>query len=68
MRQQSPRLSVSTDSGVTVVELSDKKILDEVSIAQIADQLAAIVAQSATPRIVLDFTRVQHMSSGAWGC
>ena len=67
MREQTPRVNVSTSGDATVVELTDRKILDEVNISQIGEQLNALVAQSVKPRIVIDFAAVAHMSSSALG-
>lgn len=65
MENQTPRLNVITEGGVTVVELIDRKILDEVSIAQIGESLSAIIAEADGIRLVLDFVSVVHMSSSA---
>ena len=67
MREQTPRLNVTTQDGVTVCEFTDQKILDEADIAQISDQLNALVAESEMPKLILDFTAVSHMSSSALG-
>ncbi|MFW6132719.1 MAG: STAS domain-containing protein [Planctomycetota bacterium] len=67
MRQQEPRLNVSVEDGVTVVRFTDEKILDEMSISEIGQQLNALCAEADRPRIVLDFTGVSHMSSSALG-
>ena len=67
MREQNPRLNVSTSGKATVVALTDRKILDEVSITEIGDQLNALVAASPDPKLVVDFTTVSHMSSAALG-
>jgi anti-sigma B factor antagonist len=68
MAERGGRLQVSVSSdGITTAELTDKKILDEVNIAHIGDQLNALVAESAEPKMVLDFTTVGHMSSSALG-
>ena len=68
MAERGERLHVSvSDNGITAVELTDKKILDEVSISQIGEQLNALVAQSPSPKFILDFTAVGHMSSSALG-
>ena len=68
MAERGERLHVSvSDNGITTVELTDKKILDEVSISQIGEQLNALVAQSPSPKFVLDFAAVGHMSSSALG-
>ena len=67
MAEQLPRLKMSKQGSVSVVELVDKKVLDEASINQIGEQLFALAAASPQPRIVLDFTQVGHMSSSALG-
>ena len=67
MRDNSPRLKVSTEGDVAVVELTDRKILDEVNISQIGEQLNAVIAQAEKPKLVLDFANVSHMSSSALG-
>ena len=65
--QQTPRVTVTTECNVAVGEIVDRKILDEVSIAELGDQLNALAAESDSPRIVLDFAGVSHMSSSALG-
>jgi len=67
MPEQKPRLNVSLKGDVTVVELTDKKILDEVNIAQIGEQLNALIAETDEPKLVVDFSMVSHMSSSALG-
>jgi len=67
MSEDNPRLNVSFPDGMTVVELVDKKLLDEVSIARIGEQVNALVARSDNPRMVLDFSAVAQMSSSALG-
>lgn len=67
MEQKVPRLKATRAGDVAVVELVDKKILDEATISQIADQLYNLTAQNAIPRLVLDFINVAHMSSSALG-
>lgn len=67
MREDRPRLTVSKDGDVMTVGFSDRKILDEMSIMQIGDQLNALVAEAEKPKIVLDFSSVAHMSSSALG-
>ncbi|MCD4699907.1 MAG: STAS domain-containing protein [Phycisphaerae bacterium] len=65
MENQAPRLNVITEDDVTIVELTDRKILDEVSIAQIGEALSAIITEADGIRLVLDFANVVHMSSSA---
>jgi len=67
MDDQSLRLKVTSDGDVAVVELVDKKVLDEKTISEIAEQVYALAAEAATPRLVLDFVNVAHMSSSALG-
>ena len=66
-REKAPRLRVAAAGDVTVVELTDRRILDEISIGEIGEQLNAMAAQSPHPKMVLDFTNVAHMSSSALG-
>ena len=67
MRDSSGRLKITTEGAATLVELADKKILDEMSISQIGEQLNALVAGSPQTRLVLDFSSVGQMSSSALG-
>jgi anti-sigma B factor antagonist len=66
-KEKAPRLRVTPEGGATVVVLTDRRILDEVSINEIGDELAAMVAKSSAPKFVLDFSGVAHMSSSALG-
>jgi anti-sigma B factor antagonist len=67
MQQELPRLNVSTQGDVTIVELTDRKILDELSISQIGERLQGMVAKAPDPKFILDFANVGHMSSSALG-
>jgi len=67
MEQNGPRLSVTSESGVSVVQLAAEKILDEKTIGEIGEQLYSLAGQSAKPRMVVDFANVAHMSSSALG-
>lgn len=67
MQDEVGRLKTVKQGEVTIVELIDRKILDEASIAQIGEGLSALVAEDATPRIVMDFVNVGNMSSSALG-
>lgn len=67
MEKQTPRLKAARQGAATVVELIDRKILDESSISQITAQLMALVSPDPAPRVVLDFANVSHMSSSALG-
>ena len=67
MAQPNPRIKVSTQGSVTIAELVDKKILDEISIAEISRQLERLVAGAEKPLLALDFANVAHMSSSMLG-
>lgn len=67
MQQDHPRMNISSEGGVTVVELTDRKILDEVNISRISERLQGLVAKAENPKFVLDFSNVVHMSSSALG-
>ena len=67
MQEEVGRLKTVKQGEVTIVELIDRKILDEASITQIGEGLCALVAEDVTPRIVMDFVNVGHMSSSALG-
>ena len=67
MSEDRARLNVSEEGDVKVVQLVDRKILDEVSIMQIGKLLTELVVQDDAPNFVLDFSNVGHMSSSALG-
>jgi hypothetical protein len=67
MPRLTPRLRLSVNGNVTIIELLDRKILDGVNILQIGEQLAALVTQAGEPKFVLDFSNVGHLSSSALG-
>lgn len=67
MREQNPHLKVTTEGDATIVALTDRKILDEVNISRIGEQLSLLAAQSSPPKLILDFAVVSHMSSSALG-
>ena len=67
MESQSDRIVVSQQAGASIIEFVDSKLLDEVSIAQIGEALAAMVAGEERPLLVVDFSNVAHMSSSVLG-
>ena len=67
MQQDHPQLKITSQGDVTIVELTDRKILDEVKISQISERLKGLVAKAESPKFVLDFSSVVHMSSSALG-
>jgi len=67
MEDEAPRLMITKQHDVTVVELMDQQLLDEGSISRSGEKPYALVAAGAAPRLVLDFAEVGHMSSSALG-
>lgn len=67
MEEQQPKLKVRRQGKVQVVEFEDRKILEELVITQIGEQLSELIEASEEPRLVLDFRKVEHLSSAALG-
>ena len=67
MQEKAERLKVSQDGELTIVELTDEKILDEIAIADIGKRLYTVVAELDNPRLILDFSKTMHLSSSALG-
>jgi len=62
-----PPLSVSEEKGIRVVNFTNNKILDEGNIASIQESLNALIDENENPRLLLDFSTVDHLSSAALG-
>jgi len=56
-----------TPDGVTAVGFTDRKILDENVISQIAEELNRLLESPVPPSLLLDFKDVEHLSSAALG-
>jgi len=67
MPEASQRLNVTDHKDVKVVDFIESKILDEANINEIGQQLIALVEAKDRPKILLDFSRVDHLSSAALG-
>jgi anti-sigma B factor antagonist len=67
MAETIPPLSVTQEKGIRIIEFTNSKILDEGNIADIGATLAAIIDENENPRLLLDFTNVDHLSSAALG-
>jgi anti-sigma B factor antagonist len=62
-----PPISVTDVKGIRVVNFTDSKILDEANIKHIGDSIGSLIEEHPTPKILLDFTGVDHLSSAALG-
>jgi anti-sigma B factor antagonist len=67
MPEASQRLNITDHKDVKVVDFVESKILDEANIADIGQQLTGLVEAKDRPKILLDFHRVDHLSSAALG-
>lgn len=59
------RLEVEDIGDVTVVNFTDKKILDEQTIQTIGEQLFSLVDESGRRKLLLNFGNVEYLSSAA---
>ena len=60
-------ITVTDVDGVNLVEFTDRKILDELSISELGDQLRAVAESAPSVRLLLNFENVEHLSSAALG-
>jgi anti-sigma B factor antagonist len=67
MAEGSSHLTVQKRDAVDVVAFSDRKILEELSIREIEDELFALVGATPSIQLLLDFSNVEHLSSAALG-
>jgi anti-sigma B factor antagonist len=67
MSESIPPVSVSQHKDVRVVEFTNNKILDEANIAEIGQTINALVDERENPKVLLDFSNVDHLSSAALG-
>lgn len=67
MENYGPRIAVSREGSITIVELLDEEILEEATINDIAESLFSVVLENAPVRMVLCFGKVKHLSSSALG-
>jgi len=67
MSEGQAHLTVSTKDEVTIVEFSDRKILEELSIRTIEEQLFDLVGAQTGIKLLLNFHNVEHLSSAALG-
>lgn len=67
MAETIPPLSVTRQKDVRVVEFTNNRILDEANIAEIGQTLGSLIDESEAPKLLLDFSSVDHLSSAALG-
>ncbi len=65
--KEKSHLTTHKSGPVTVVEFSDRKILDELSISEIGEELNTLVGRETGIKLLLNFQNVEHLSSAALG-
>ena len=61
------RISLQKVGEVTVVTFVDKKILDEVTIQEVGNELFQLVERDGCKKLLVDFGSVEFLSSAALG-
>ena len=67
MMEAQANLSIRQEEGISVVGFEDRKILEELTINAIGERLGELADADPTPKILLDFQNVEHLSSAALG-
>lgn len=68
MATQSSRLNVEhREDDVILIGFVDRNILEEATIQAIGDELGKVVDSTNTPKILINFQDVEHLSSAALG-
>ncbi|MBL8962878.1 MAG: STAS domain-containing protein [Phycisphaeraceae bacterium] len=67
MQSKDSRLRVRRIDNITQVEFIDRNILDEGNIQAIAEEIARLIESDPSPRLLICFQNVDHLSSAALG-
>jgi anti-sigma B factor antagonist len=67
MSETTSLLRIDRNGTVTCVGFTQSSIIDEVVIQRIGKELLSQVDAAASPRLAIDFTGVEHLSSAALG-
>ncbi len=67
MSQELSHLIVSFEDGILLVELTDRRIVEHDTVAEIGEQLISLLEQRPGLRVLLNFAAVHQMSSSALG-
>ncbi|HZL34766.1 MAG TPA: STAS domain-containing protein [Tepidisphaeraceae bacterium] len=67
MADSNPPVSVTQQKDIRIVEFTNNRILDEANIAEIGQTLSALIKERNNPKLLLDFSSVDHLSSAALG-
>ncbi len=67
MAERPARVKVKNVDDVSIVEFADRKILDELCILEIQEELTKLVDSQTSGHLLLSFKNVEHLSSAALG-
>ncbi len=67
MAESRSHLTVTESNGVSVVGFADRKILEELSIREIEDEIGQLIDGHPDKNLLLSFKNVDHLSSAALG-
>lgn len=67
MAEQTSRLKLTRWGAIVQVDFTDRKILDELCIMEIQEELNRLVDSEPNARLVLCFRNVDHLTSAALG-
>lgn len=67
MEQPSTHLRMRRSDSISIVEFADRKILEELSIQEIGEELDQLVETEPGIKLLLNFKNVDHLSSAALG-
>ena len=67
MEERKQRLILEPRGDVTIVSFLDKKILDEVHIQEIGEELFEAIEKKGKTKMLLNFENVDYLSSAALG-
>ncbi len=67
MEQPSSHVKIKRTGDVSIVQFADRKILEELSIHEIGEELGALAESQPKVKLLLDFGNVDHLASAALG-
>jgi anti-sigma B factor antagonist len=67
MAESRSHLNVTESNGVNVVGFADRKILEELSIREIEEEIGQLIENRPGANLLLSFRNVDHLSSAALG-
>lgn len=65
MSEKQRHLTIQDSGDVHIVQFADRKILEELMIAEIGDELSQLVTDGKGVKLLLSFKDVEHLSSAA---